>query len=236
MSGRTNTLAPSTTRRRDPLSGTSSSSWAPITPIVHPEPRRLSSPSTTNRAGRPLPRPRTSPHISTSSPVANPGRGLNQPDDRPRSAHSRADRNLPRSLEHARLIELPSSSIVTYVEEPHRPSRTPSRSSVPDTGPYPLRRSPRIYFEDVLPAPPRRTSNLSSRNTIMISFAPVPQHGMTPRTSPLPSHTGMSNDSMLVDEVMHTPTPFKGPLLASVKVVLDDGSNCLEMIGGARTG
>jgi hypothetical protein len=62
------------------------------------------------------------------------------------------------------------------------------------------------------------------------------QKVMPSRHSPLPSHTGMSNDSMLIDEVMHTPTPFKGPLHASVKVVLDNASDRLEMIGGARTG
>lgn len=237
MSGHTNTLASSIRPRGNPLSTTTtiSSDWTLVTPTtIRNEPRRQSTRTATTWSGRPLPRPRTNPGPSSNAtPESSSSRQPPRRSDRLRSASTRANRDLPSSLAHAQVIDLPSSAIVTYIGEPRDSTRSPSPPSVRDRGPYPLRRSPRTYFNDILPTSTR--SRPSTRGDIMVTFTGH-QQVMPSRHSPLPSHTGMSNDSMLIDEVMHTPTPFKGPLHASVKVVLDNASDRLEMIGGARTG
>jgi hypothetical protein len=235
MSGYTNTLASSTSRRRNPLSTTISSDWVTVTPTTtRTEPRRSSTQTTTTWSDRTLLRPRTTPQPSSAArPESSSNRSPGRRSDRLRSAGTRANRDLPLSFAHAQVIDLPPSAVVTYIEEPRGSNRSPSPPLVPDRGPFLLRRSPRTCFDDVLAIPPRRKP--STRADIMITFA-APQYNIPSRHSPLPSHTGMCNDSMLIDEAIHTPTPFKGPLHASVKVVLDNASDRLEMIGGARTG
>lgn len=242
MSGPTNTLAPSTTRRRNPLSSLNHPNVQLIRPITRHAPRRVPTPEPRSWTGGPLPPTRTSPPPSPSGPTTRSIRRSTQPADQVRSGQSTANRDLPASLAHARIFELPPSAVVvSYIEEPRTPRtpRTPSRSprspEDPDNGTYPLRRSPRTNFADLTSTAPAETTR-SSRKTIMIQFPPASRHNASSRHSPLPSHTGMSDDSMAIDEIMHTPTPFKGPLHATAKVVLDNGASRLEMVGGARTG
>jgi hypothetical protein len=72
----------------------------------------------------------------------------------------------------------------------------------------------------------------------MISFTPPykSQGFLEPYPVAYTAHAGSSKSVMSTDETAYPTTATKGPLHVQAKVMLDNGLNRIEMVGGPRTG
>ena len=72
----------------------------------------------------------------------------------------------------------------------------------------------------------------------MISFTPPykSQGFLEPYPAAYTAHAGSSKSLMSTDETAYPTIATKGPLYVKAKVMLDNGINGIEMVGGPRTG
>ena len=246
MSPTTNTDRPIASESRRPLSRSESSDWVLVThtSAATPTPSAPISTSTTSSSiqiiatassassRRNIQRGSSLSALRARSPTAL------RRSERRHNLRAIGNRDLPAEIRGSRVTELPASAIEVFTEgsRPPQPSlRTPIPRTVSSNSR--LRRTGTSSRSDNISSPTRRQIN-NVRNSIMISFtSPYQSQGFfEPYPTAYTPRAGSSKSVMSTDETACPTTATKGPLHVKVKVMLDNGLNRVEMVGGPRTG